>query len=111
MARRNTTEQITGHTGSGKELVARAIHRLSGRSESNFAVLNCAAIPETLLESELFGYMRGAFTGAAQNYGGKILAAQGGTLFLDEIGERPLTAQATIRRFLEQQEIQRRVSS
>ena len=111
VARRNTTVLVTGPTGSGKELVARAIHRLSGRADSGFAVLNCAAIPETLIESELFGYTRGAFTGATQTYGGKILSAQGGTLFLDEIGELPLGAQAKILRFLEQKEIQRLGSS
>lgn len=107
VARRNTTVLITGPSGSGKELVARAIHSLSARSGNSFSVLNCAAIPETLIESELFGYARGAFTGAAQTYAGRILAAQGGTLFLDEIGELPLNAQSKLLRFLEQKEIQR----
>ncbi len=93
VAHRSTTVLITGPTGSGKELVARAIHQLSGRAGNAFSVLNCAAIPEGLIESELFGYVRGAFTGAAQTYAGRILAAQGGTLFLDEIGELPLNAQ------------------
>ncbi len=79
LAPRNTTVLITGPTGCGKELVARAIHQLSPRSARTFAVVNCAAIPETLLEAELFGYARGAFTGAAQSYAGRIQAAQGGT--------------------------------
>jgi transcriptional regulator with GAF, ATPase, and Fis domain len=107
VARHNTTVLIQGASGSGKELVARAIHRLSSRPNPSFSVLNCAAIPETLIESELFGYARGAFTGAVQTYGGRILAAQGGTLFLDEIGELPLSAQAKLLRFLEQKEVQR----
>ena len=107
VAQRSTTVLITGPTGSGKELVARAIHQLSDRSGNAFSVLNCAAIPEGLIESELFGYVRGAFTGAAQTYAGRILAAQGGTLFLDEIGELPLNAQSKLLRFLEQKEVQR----
>jgi transcriptional regulator with GAF, ATPase, and Fis domain len=107
VAPRNTTVLITGPSGSGKELVARAIHELSPRVKVSFSVLNCAAIPDTLIESELFGYARGAFTGAAQTYGGRILAAQGGTLFLDEIGELPLNAQSKLLRFLEQKEVQK----
>lgn len=107
VARRDTTVLITGASGSGKELVARAVHGLSARANSGFVVLNCAALPEGLIESELFGYARGAFTGAAQTYGGRILAAQGGTLFLDEIGELPLNAQSKLLRFLEQKEVQR----
>jgi DNA-binding NtrC family response regulator len=107
LAPRNTAVLITGPTGSGKELVARAIHNLSPRSTRAFAVVNCAAIPETLLESELFGYARGAFTGAMQSYAGRIHAAQGGTLFLDEIGEMPLSLQPKLLRFLEQKELQR----
>jgi DNA-binding NtrC family response regulator len=102
-----TTILIKGPTGSGKELVARGIHQLSPRVARPFVVVNCAAIPETLLESELFGYSRGAFTGALQSYGGRIQAAQGGTLFLDEIGEMPLSLQAKLLRFLEQKELQR----
>jgi DNA-binding NtrC family response regulator len=107
LAPRNTTVLITGPTGCGKEIVARAIHQLSPRSARTFAVVNCAAIPETLLEAELFGYARGAFTGAMQSYAGRIQAAQGGTLFLDEIGEMPLSLQPKLLRFLEQKELQR----
>jgi len=107
LAPRNTTVLITGPTGCGKEVVARAIHRLSPRTARTFAVVNCAAIPETLLEAELFGYARGAFTGAMQSYAGRIQAAQGGTLFLDEIGEMPLSLQPKLLRFLEQKELQR----
>jgi DNA-binding NtrC family response regulator len=106
LAPRKTTVLITGPTGCGKEIVARAIHRLSPRAERTFAVVNCAAIPETLLEAELFGYARGAFTGALQSYAGRIQAAQGGTLFLDEIGEMPLSLQPKLLRFLEQKELQ-----
>ena len=107
LAPRNTTVLITGPTGCGKEIVARAIHHLSPRAGRAFAVVNCAAIPETLLEAELFGYARGAFTGAIQPYAGRIQAAQGGTLFLDEIGEMPLSLQPKLLRFLEQKELQR----
>lgn len=107
VAPRRTTALITGPTGTGKELVARAIHQLSPRAARPFVVVNCAAIPETLLESELFGYARGSFTGAVQAYSGRIYAAQGGTLFLDEIGELPLSVQAKLLRFLDQKEVQR----
>jgi len=107
LAPRNTTVLITGPTGCGKEIVARAIHHLSPRATRTFAVVNCAAIPETLLEAELFGHARGAFTGAMQSYAGRIQAAQGGTLFLDEIGEMPLSLQPKLLRFLEQRELQR----
>src|SRR5664279_248701 len=107
LAPRNTTVLITGPTGCGKEVVARALHQLSPRSIRSFAVVNCAAIPETLLEAELFGYARGAFTGAMQSYAGRIQAAQGGSLFLDEIGEMPLSLQPKLLRFLEQKELQR----
>ena len=98
---------IEGETGAGKELVARAVHTLSERESKPFVALNCAAIPETLLEAELFGHTRGAFTGAVQSRLGRIEAANGGTLFLDEIGELPLVLQAKLLRFLENGEIQR----
>jgi DNA-binding NtrC family response regulator len=107
VAPRSTTVLIQGETGTGKELVARAIHALSARSSKPFLVLNCAAIPEALLEAELFGHTRGAFTGAVQSRTGRIEAANGGTLFLDEIGEMPLALQAKMLRFLESGELQR----
>lgn len=107
VAARSTTVLIVGATGTGKELVARALHSLSPRTGKPFVVVNCAAIPETLLESELFGYTRGAFTGAVQSQLGRIPAAHGGTLFLDEVSELPLGMQAKLLRFLEQKEIQR----
>jgi DNA-binding NtrC family response regulator len=111
VAPRNTTVLILGQTGTGKELVARAIHQLSPRCGGPWVVVNCAAIPESLLESELFGYARGAFTGAVQSYAGRIHSAQGGTLFLDEIGDLPLSLQSKLLRFLEQKELQRLGSS
>lgn len=107
VAPRSTTVLIEGETGTGKEMVARALHRLSDRANKPFAVLNCAAIPEALLEAELFGHTRGAFTGAVQSRTGRIEAAHGGTLFLDEIGEMPLALQAKMLRFLECGELQR----
>jgi len=107
VAPRSTSVLIEGETGTGKEVVARALHRLSARSAKPFAVLNCAAIPEALLEAELFGHTRGAFTGAVQARTGRIEAAHGGTLFLDEIGEMPLALQAKMLRFLECGELQR----
>lgn len=96
---------IQSETGTGKELLAKAIHRASARSKQAFMALNCAAIPETLLESELFGHAAGAFTGAAKARDGLFKAADKGTVFLDEIGDMPLTAQAKLLRFLEQGEI------
>jgi DNA-binding NtrC family response regulator len=107
VAPRSTTVLIEGETGTGKEVVAKAVHRLSARAQKPFAVLNCAAIPEALLEAELFGHTRGAFTGADRARIGRIEAAHGGTLFLDEIGEMPLALQAKMLRFLESGEIQR----
>jgi len=107
VAARNTAVLVTGPTGTGKELVARALHALGPRAGKPLVVVNCAAIPETLLESELFGYVRGAFTGALQSQMGRIAAADGGTLFLDEVSELPLGMQAKLLRFLEQKEVQR----
>ena len=107
VAKRTTTVLITGATGTGKEVVARAIHQLSPRAARPFVAINCAAIPETLLESELFGYSRGAFTGAVQSQAGRVSLAQGGTLFLDEVGELPLSVQAKLLRFIELKEVQR----
>jgi DNA-binding NtrC family response regulator len=107
VAPRSTTVLIHGATGTGKELVAKAVHRLSARASKPYLVLNCAAIPEALLEAELFGHTRGAFTGAVQSRTGRIEAANGGTLFLDEIGEMPLALQAKMLRFLESGELQR----
>ncbi len=107
VAPRSTTVLIEGETGTGKELVARALHRLSLRAARPFVVLNCAAIPEALLEAELFGHTRGAFTGAVQSRLGRIEMANGGTLLLDEIGEMPVAMQAKMLRFLESGELQR----
>jgi DNA-binding NtrC family response regulator len=107
VAPRTTTVLIVGPTGSGKELVARALHELSPRVARPFVAVNCAAIPEALLESELFGHARGAFTGAVQAQVGRIPTAHGGTLFLDEVSELPFSMQAKLLRFLEQKEVQR----
>jgi transcriptional regulator with GAF, ATPase, and Fis domain len=107
VARRDTTVLITGESGTGKDLIAQAIHLISLRQKQPLVVINCAAIPETLLEAELFGYVKGSFTGAFQSRIGRIHAAHGGTLFLDEIGDMPLSLQSKILRFLEQGEVQR----
>ncbi|MEJ0084623.1 MAG: PEP-CTERM-box response regulator transcription factor [Pseudomonadota bacterium] len=98
---------ILGESGTGKELVARSLHAQSGRQGGRFIAINCAAIPEQLLESELFGYEKGAFTGAVKTTLGKIETASGGTLFLDEIGDMPLALQAKLLRFLQDRVIER----
>jgi len=103
----DSTVLIQGETGTGKELTARRVHQLSLRSDERMIAVNCAAIPDTLIESELFGYEKGAFTGANTNRVGLIEAASGGTLFLDEIGELPLAAQARLLRFIQEGEIRR----
>ena len=98
---------VVGESGTGKELVARAMHQQSGRAAAPFVAINCGAIPETLLESELFGHEKGAFTGAHVQQKGKIESAQGGTLFLDEIGELPPAMQVKLLRFLQEYQIER----
>jgi nitrogen regulation protein NR(I) len=107
VASTDATVLIRGESGTGKELVARAIYQHSLRAEKPFLVINCVAIPDTLLESELFGYEKGAFTGAAQRRVGKVEQAHGGTLFLDEIGDMPFSIQAKILRLLQEKSIER----
>jgi two-component system NtrC family response regulator len=103
----NATVLILGDSGTGKELLARGLHDLSPRQAQRFVAINCAAIPETLLESELFGFEKGAFTGATKQTPGKIETAHRGTLFLDEIGDLPLSLQAKLLRFLQERSIER----
>lgn len=103
----NATTLLLGDTGSGKEVLARALHRLSPRADSRFVAINCAAIPENLLESELFGYEKGAYTGASKQSRGKIELASGGTLFLDEIGDMNGALQAKMLRFLQERVVER----
>jgi two-component system NtrC family response regulator len=107
VARADVSVLILGESGTGKELIARAVHAQSGRAEGKFVAINCAAIPEQLLESELFGYERGAFTGAVKQTLGKVELANGGTLFLDEIGDMPIALQAKLLRFLQNRVIER----
>jgi two-component system NtrC family response regulator len=103
----SATVMLLGESGTGKEVLARGLHQLSPRSDQRFMAINCAAIPEQLLESELFGYEKGAFTGAAKLTKGKVELAQGGTFFLDEIGDLPMSLQAKLLRFLQQRVIER----
>jgi len=107
VAATSATVMLLGESGTGKELLARGVHNLSARKEGRFVAINCAAIPENLLESELFGYEKGAFTGAAKQTLGKIELAHRGTLFLDEIGDLPAALQAKILRFLQDRTIER----
>src|SRR5216110_1629009 len=107
VARSDAKVLITGESGVGKEIVARAVHMLSPRSTVTFAPVNCAGLPETLLESELFGHVKGSFTGAYRDKPGKLEIAHNGTVFLDEIGEMTLRMQGLLLRFLETGELQK----
>lgn len=107
IAIRDTSVLITGESGTGKELIAQAIHYNSSRKGKRFVAINCGALPESILEGELFGYKKGAFTGAKENRAGLLEAADGGTLFLDEVGNLPMNVQKTLLRFLQEQEFNR----
>jgi len=107
VAVRDTSVLITGESGTGKELIAQAIHYNSPRKEQPFIAINCGAIPDSVLESELFGHKKGSFTGADTDKEGLLQAADGGTLFLDEVGNLPLNVQKTLLRFLQEQEFRR----
>src|SRR6185369_16661912 len=107
VAVRDMSVLITGESGTGKELIAQAIHFNSARKERRFVAINCGALPESLLESELFGYRKGAFTGAKESRAGLLEAADGGTLFLDEVGNLPMNVQKTLLRFLQEKEFLR----
>ena len=107
VANTNVSVMLLGASGTGKELLARGLHEASTRRSGNFVAINCAAIPENLLESELFGHEKGAFTGAVKTTEGKIELADGGTLFLDEVGDIPLPLQVKLLRFLQERTIER----
>lgn len=107
IAQTNVTATLLGESGTGKEVLARAIHNFSSSADKPFVAINCAAVPENLMESELFGHEKGAFTGASSKNIGKVEQADGGTLFLDEIGDMPLSLQAKLLRFLQERSIER----
>src|SRR5690606_1918252 len=107
VANLDVSVMLLGASGTGKELLARGLHQASGRRDGSFVAINCAAIPENLLESELFGHEKGAFTGAVRTTEGKIELAHGGTLFLDEVGDIPLPLQVKLLRFLQERQIER----